>query len=99
MTALSSTTIKASGTGEAGKDDRTLAAALAHHNWEMKIRRNLIVMKRSREAEKVRKQRSVIDQTALFNQNMMSAFMGNKQQTRVQAQRLAMKNAWRYGRR
>ncbi len=91
-------TIKASGTGDAGKDDRTLAAALAHHNWEIKMRRNLIVQKRSREAEKVRKQRSVIDQTQLFNQNMMSAFMGQKQQTRIQAQRLAMKNTWRYGR-
>jgi hypothetical protein len=91
--------IKASGTGEEGKDDRTLAAALAHHNWEMKIRRNLIVQKRSREAEKVRKMRSVVDQTQLFNQNMMAAFMGQKAQTRVQAQRLAMKNAWRYGRR
>lgn len=92
-------TIKASGTGEAGKDDRVLSAALAHHNWEIKMRRQLIVQKRSREAEKVRKQRSVVDQTQLFNQNMMAAFMGDKQQTRVQAQRLAMKNAWRYGRR
>ena len=92
-------TIKANGTGDAGKDDRTLAAALTAHNWEVKMRRNLIVQKRSREAEKVRKMRSVVDQTQMFNQNMMSAFMGNKQQTRVQAQRLAMKNAWRYGRR
>lgn len=92
-------TIKASGTGDAGKDDRTLAAALGVHNWDVKLRRNLIVQKRSREAEKVRKQRSVIDQTQLFNQNMMSAFMGQKQQTRIQAQRLAMTQAWRYGRR
>jgi hypothetical protein len=92
-------TIKATGTGDAGKDDRTLAGALGVHNWDIKIRRNLIVQKRSREAEKVKKLRSVIDQTQLFNQNMMAAFMGNKQQTRMQAQRLAMKNAWRYGRR
>jgi hypothetical protein len=91
-------TIKASGTGDAGKDDRTMAAALTVHNWDVKMRRNLIVAKRSRDAERVKKQRSVIDQTQLFNQNMMSAFMGQKQQTRIQAQRLAMKNAWRYGR-
>ena len=90
-------TIKASGTGDAGKDDRTLAAALCVHNWDVKIRRNLIVQKRSREAEKVKKMRSVVDQTQLFNQNMMSAFMGQKQQSRIQSQRLAMKNAWRYG--
>jgi hypothetical protein len=30
---------------------------------------------------------------------MMSAFMGTKAKTRVQAQQLAMKQAWRYGRR
>jgi hypothetical protein len=92
-------TIKANGTGDAGKDDRTLAAALTAHNWEIKMRRNLIVQKRSREAEKVRKMRSVVDQTQMFNQNMMSAFMGQKQKSRVQQQQLAMKNAWRYGRR
>ena len=92
-------TIKANGTGDAGKDDRTLAGALGVHNWDVKIRRNLIVQKRSREAEKVRKMRSVVDQTQMFNQNMMSAFMGQKSQSRIAQQRLAMKNAWRYGRR
>jgi hypothetical protein len=81
------------------KDDRVIAAAMAAHYWDSKIRRNLIIQKRTREAEAVKKQRSVIDQTALFNQNMMSAFMGTKAKTRVQAQQLAMKNAWRYGRR
>jgi len=91
-------TIKANGTGDAGKDDRTLAAALTAHNWEIKMRRQLIVQKRSREAEKVKKMRSVVDQTQMFNQNMMSAFMGQKQQSRIAQQRLAMKNTWRYGR-
>ncbi len=81
------------------KDDRVLAAALAAHYWDSKIRRNLIVQKRTRSAEIAKKQQSIIDTTALFNQNMMAAFMGNKQQTRIQAQRLAMKNTWRYGRR
>jgi hypothetical protein len=59
----------------------------------------LIIQKRTREAEKVKKQRSVIDQTAMFNQNMMAAFMGQKAQSRVQAQRLAQRQVWRYGRR
>jgi hypothetical protein len=81
------------------KDDRVLSAAMAVHYWDSKIRRNLIIQKRTRDAEMVKKQRSVIDQTALFNQNMMSAFMGQKQKSRVQQQQLAMKNAWRYGRR
>ncbi len=81
------------------KDDRVLAAAMAVHYWDSKIRRNLIIQKRTREAEQVKKLKSVIDQTALFNQNMMSAFMGTKAKSRVQQQQLAMKNAWRYGRR
>jgi hypothetical protein len=81
------------------KDDRVLAAAMSAHYWDSRIRRNLIIQKRTREAEKVKKQRSVIDQTAMFNQNMMAAFMGQKAQSRVQAQRLAQRQVWRYGRR
>ena len=81
------------------KDDRVLAAALGVHYWELKIRRLLIVQKRTREAEKARKSGSIIDQVHVFNQNMMAAFMNGKKQTRMAQQRLAMKNAWRYGRR
>lgn len=81
------------------KDDRVLAAALAVHYWELKIRRNLIVLKRTREAERVKKQRSIVDQVAMFNQNMIASFMNSQQQTRVAQQRLAMRNAWRFGRR
>ena len=80
-------------------DDRVVAAALANHYWETRIRRNLIVQKRTRVAEAARKQASIIDSTALFNQNMMSAFMGSKAKSRVQQQQLAMRNTWRYGRR
>jgi hypothetical protein len=81
------------------KDDRVVAAAMGTHYWDSKIRRNLIVQKRTRAAEIAKKQQSIIDTTSLFNQNMMAAFMGQKQQTRIQAQQLAMKNTWRYGRR
>lgn len=81
------------------KDDRVLAAAMAVHYWDSKIRRNLIIQKRTREAERVKKQASIIDATQLFNQNMMAAFMGTKAKSRMDQQRLAMKNAWRYGRR
>jgi len=80
------------------KDDRVVAAAMGTHYWDSKIRRNLIVQKRTRSAEAAKRQASIIDTTSLFNQNMMASFMNQKAQTRVQAQRLAMKNAWRYGR-
>lgn len=90
-------TIEGEGSGE--HDDRVMAMALSTHYWDTRIRRNLISQKRTREAEKVKKLRSVIDQTALFNQNMMAGFMGQKVKSRVQQQQLAMKNAWRYGRR
>ena len=90
-------TIEGEGSGE--HDDRVVATALATHYWDTRIRRNLIVQKRTREAERVKKHKSVVDQTALFNQNMMAAFMGQKAKSRVAQQQFAMKQAWRYGRR
>jgi hypothetical protein len=81
------------------KDDRVLAMAMAVHYWSTKIRRNLIVQKRPREAEAAKKMKSIVDQTALFNANMLSAFMGQKAKGRLDQQRLAAKQAWRYGRR
>jgi hypothetical protein len=81
------------------KDDRVLAMAMAVYYWNTRVRRNLIVQKRTREAEASKKLKSIVSQTALFHQNMLSSFMGQKQQARIQMQRLAMKNAWRYGRR
>lgn len=81
------------------KDDRVLAMAMAVHYWNTKVRRNLIVQKRTRSAEAAKRLQSSVDQTALFHANMMASFMGQKQQTRVRAQQLAMKNTWRYGRR
>lgn len=90
-------TIAGEGSGE--HDDRVVAMALATHYWDTRIRRNLIVQKRTREAERVKKHKSVVDQVALFNQNMMASFTAGKVQSRVNQQRLAVKNAWRYGRR
>ena len=81
------------------KDDRVLAMAMAVQYWSTKIRRNLIVQKRTREAEAAKKMKSIVDQTALFNANMLSAFMGQKAKGRLDQQRLAAKQAWRYGRR
>lgn len=87
------------GEGSGAHDDRVMAMALATHYWDTRIRRALIVQKRTREAEKVKKQRSIIDQATLFNQNMMQSFMNQQGNTRMAQQRLAMKQAWRYGRR
>jgi hypothetical protein len=81
------------------KDDRVIAMAMAVHYWNTKIRRNLIVQKRTRDAEATKKLKSIVDQTALFNANMLSAFMGQKAKGRLDQQRLAAKQAWRYGRR
>jgi hypothetical protein len=86
------------GEGSGKHDDRVMAMAMATHYWDTKIRRNLIVQKRTRTAEAAKKQASIIDTTALFNQNMVASFMSGKKQNRLQAQQLAMKNAWRYGR-
>lgn len=89
--------IEGEGSGE--HDDRVVAMALATHYWDTRIRRQLIVQRRTREAEKVKKQKSIIDQVSLYNQNMIASFMGQQKQGRLAQQRLAAKNAWRYGRR
>jgi hypothetical protein len=81
------------------KDDRVLAMAMAVYYWSTKIRRNLIVQKRTRDAEAAKKLKSIVDQTALFHANMLSSFMGQKAKGRLDQQRLAAKQAWRYGRR
>jgi hypothetical protein len=81
------------------KDDRVIAMAMAVHYWNTKIRRNLIVQKRTRDAEAAKKLKSIVDQTALFHANMLSSFMGQKAKGRLDQQRLAAKQAWRYGRR
>ena len=87
------------GEGSGAHDDRVMASAMATHYWDSKIRRALIVQKRTRAAEAAKKHQSIVDTTALFNQNMMASFMGQKAQDRMAQQRLAMKQAWRYGRR
>jgi hypothetical protein len=85
-------TIKAEGSL---KDDRVLATALAVHYWENKIRRNLIVQRRTREADAAKRNKSVVDQVGLFNASMMEALFKQKQSQRLQMQRLAMQQAWR----
>jgi len=79
------------------KDDRVLAAALATHAWEEKIRRELISSRRTREAELARKRKSVVDQTALFNKNTLSMFFEQKQKVRLNSLTLLQRQSWRQG--
>jgi hypothetical protein len=80
------------------RDDRVLAAALAVYYWESKIRKNLMSLKKTREAEATKKRLSIQDQVYLFQQNQLSAFFGNRRRERVQAIQMAARQRWRYGR-
>lgn len=85
--------IKAPGTM---KDDRVLAASFAIYCWETGPRKQLVMQNRTREAEKARKTLSITDQVYLFQQNQLSQFFATKTRERVQAQRLAVRQSWRY---
>lgn len=85
--------IKAPGTM---KDDRVLAASFAIYCWETGPRKQLVQQNRTRDAEKARKTLSITDQVYLFQQNQLSSFFAQKASQRVQAQRLAVRQSWRY---
>lgn len=80
------------------KDDRVIALALAVHQWEGTLRRQLISQKRTREAEAARKRLSITDQVYLFQQNQLQAFFDNKKSQRISEQRFSQRQAWRHGR-
>ena len=80
------------------KDDRVLAAAFAIHCWESGPRKQLLTERRTREAEEARKRKSIVDQSKLLNQNMLSAFFDQRKKTRLLATQQAQKQRWRYGR-
>jgi len=78
------------------KDDRVLASSFVVHVWETGLQRTLMTQKRTREAEAARKRLSIVDQVSLFQQNQLQSFFDQKRRVRVQAQRMAIKQAWRY---
>lgn len=78
------------------KDDRVLSSAFALHVWESGLRRALMSQKRTREAEAARKRLSIVDQVALYNSNQLGNFFEQKRRVRVQQQRMAVRQAWRY---
>lgn len=77
------------------KDDRTIAMALAVHCWEERIRKNLIVQKKTRDAEVARKRLSITDQVYLFQQNQLGSFFGRQRLNRLNQQRQLTRAAWR----
>jgi hypothetical protein len=78
------------------KDDRVLALAFAVNCWEEKVRRNMMLQRRTREAEAARQRMSVTDQVYLFQQNQLSEFFKTKRMDRLVAARAMQRNAWRY---
>jgi hypothetical protein len=86
------------GVPSGSKDDRVMAMAFAVHCWEEKVRRNLINLNRTREAEAARQRLSITDQVYLFQQNQMSEFFKTKRIQRFNTQRQLQYARWRYGR-
>lgn len=78
------------------KDDRVMAASFMVHCWELGPRKNLVAQKLTREAVSVRKRLSIVDQAALFQQNMLEEFFKTKRVVRAAQQRLAVQQSWRY---
>lgn len=78
------------------KDDRVMAAALAVHCWEERVRRQLISGKRTRVAEEARRSVSVVDKVQLFQQNQLQNFFDQKRRARVAQQQTALRMSWRY---
>lgn len=78
------------------KDDRVLGSSFAVHVWESGLRRMLMTQKRTREAEAARKRLSIVDQVALYNSNQLGNFFEQKRRVRVQQQRMAVRQTWRY---
>lgn len=79
------------------KDDRVVAAALATHCWEDRIKKDMLAQGRTRDAEYARQRLTITDQVFLFQQNQLSTFFAQKRAVRVQEQRQAVRNRWRYG--
>ncbi len=79
------------------KDDRVIAAALAVHCWEEKIRRALISAKRTRANEAARTHATIASKVELFNSNSLTTFFKTKQKERQSELALLQRRQWRYG--
>lgn len=84
------------GVPSGSKDDRVMALAFAVHAWEERIRRNLITLNRTREAEAARTSVTMADQVYLYQQNQLTQFFKEKRMTRLLTARQNLRASWRY---
>lgn len=78
------------------KDDRVMAMALAVHCWEDRCRKDMMMQRRTREAEAAKARLSIQDQVYLFQQNQLSQFFAQKQASRRVDWRNAQRASWRH---
>jgi hypothetical protein len=74
-----------------GKDDRVVSLAMGVRCWEERARRNLMQIRRTREADIARRRVSMVDQIKLYNDNQLSTFLAGKSAARLAQQRAALR--------
>lgn len=77
------------------KDDRAVAMAMAVRAWEERARRQLLAVKRTREADLARRRLDVRDQIMMFNNNMLSTYLAGRSAGRRQSFNASRRQAWR----
>lgn len=78
------------------KDDRVIAGALAVHCWEDRVKKDMMIQRRTREAEAAKARQSIQDQVYLFQQNQLSTFFAQKHAQRITQMRSDSRARWRY---
>lgn len=78
------------------KDDRVIAGALAVHCWEDRVKKDMMIQKRTRDAEAAKARQSIQDQVYLFQQNQLSTFFAQKSMQRIAQMRQDSRARWRY---
>lgn len=78
------------------KDDRVIAGALAVHCWEDRVKKDMMIRRRTREAEAAKARQSIQDQVYLFQQNQLSTFFAQKHAQRITQMRSDSRARWRY---
>jgi hypothetical protein len=64
------------------KDDRVMSLAMAVHQWEARARRPLMSGRRTRDAERAKRQLSLTDQVRLYNSSQFQTFLAGKERIR-----------------
>lgn len=84
--------INAQGTA---KDDRVVSLAMGVRCWDERVRRQLLQLKRTREADTARRRLDIRDQVKMFNDNMITTFLGSKSAVRRNMIAQGRRQAWR----